>query len=76
MHVKLLAFAQAADALGFRERLVECGPNDSPRAIMARIDSDFSTENLRVALDEEYAEWDRAIGDAREIALIPPVSGG
>lgn len=76
MQVKLLAFAQAGDSLGFRERMVECDALDSPRAIMARIDAAFSTENLRVAVDEEYADWDRAIGEAREIALIPPVSGG
>ena len=55
---------------------MECDAHDSPRAIMARIDAAFSTENLRVAVDEEYADWDRAIGDAHEIALIPPVSGG
>ena len=76
MQVKLLAFAQAGDALGFRERVIECEAGDSPRAILARIEPRFSTENLRVAVDEEYAEWDRAIGEAREIALIPPVSGG
>ena len=76
MQVKLLAFAQAGDALGFRERVVECDALDSPRTILARIEPSFSTENLRVAVDEEYAEWDRAIGEAREIALIPPVSGG
>ena len=76
MQVILLAFAQAGDALGFRERWVECEAQDSPRAILARIEPHFSTENLRVAVDEEYADWDRAIGEAREIALIPPVSGG
>ena len=76
MQVKLLAFAHAADALGFRERILECDARDSPRAILARVAPRFSTENLRVAVDEEYADWDGAIGDAREIALIPPVSGG
>ncbi len=76
MRVQLLAFAQAADSLGFRERIVECAPQDSPRAIFTRIAHDFSTEHLRVAVDEEYADWDRTIGNAREIAVIPPVSGG
>ena len=76
MLIKLLAFAQTGDSLGFRERVIECDASESPRAILLRIDSHFSTENLRVAVDEEYAEWDRAIGNAREIALIPPVSGG
>ena len=76
MQIRLLAFAQAGDALGFRERVVECDARETPRAIVARIEPGFSTENVRVAVDEEYAEWDRAIGAAREIALIPPVSGG
>lgn len=76
MQVKLIAFAQAGDSLGFRERVVDCEARETPRAILARIEPRFSTENLRVAVDEEYADWDRAIGEAREIALIPPVSGG
>lgn len=76
MQVKLLAFAQAGDALGFRERIVDCDAGDSPRTIMARFEPRFSTANLRVAVDEEYADWDSAIGEAREIALIPTVSGG
>ena len=76
MQVKLLAFAQAADRLGFRERVVECTPEDSPRAILARLSSELCTADLRVAVDEEYVDWNRPIGQAREIALIPPVSGG
>ena len=76
MHIKLLAFAHTADALGFRERVVECEAGDSPRVILERIEPDFPMENLRVAVDEEYADWDAAIGNAREVAIIPPVSGG
>ena len=76
MQVKLIAFAQAGESLGFRERVVECDAQETPRTILKRIKPRFSTENVRVAVDEEYAEWDRAIGEAREIALIPPVSGG
>jgi molybdopterin converting factor small subunit len=29
-----------------------------------------------VAVDGEYHEWDAPLGSAREVALIPPVSGG
>ena len=76
MQVKLIAFAQAGEALGFRERVVECDALETPRILLKRIKPRFSTENLRVAVNEEYVEWDAAIGEAREIALIPPVSGG
>jgi len=31
---------------------------------------------IRVALDQEHCEHDVPIGDAREIALFPPMTGG
>jgi molybdopterin synthase sulfur carrier subunit len=31
---------------------------------------------IRAAINEEHAEHDEAIGDAREIALFPPMTGG
>jgi molybdopterin synthase sulfur carrier subunit len=31
---------------------------------------------IRVALDHEHAEHDEPIGDAREIGLFPPMTGG
>jgi hypothetical protein len=37
MQLQLLAFAQAHDQLGFRERLVECSPTETPRQILARL---------------------------------------
>ena len=76
MQVKLLAFAQARDQLGWSERVVECEPTDTPRAIVARLAPAAPVETWRVAVDDEYHSWDAAIGSAKEIALIPPVSGG
>ena len=76
MQVRLLVFAQAADTAGFRERTVECKPADTPRAIVAREIPQLALTTLRVAVDCEYQDWDRPIGEAQEIALIPPVSGG
>ena len=76
MSVKLLAFAQAADRLGFRERLIECAPGDTPRTLLARLDPALDPASMRVAVDREYRDWDTPIGSATEIALIPPVSGG
>lgn len=31
---------------------------------------------LRAALDQDYVPLDAAIGDARELAIFPPVTGG
>jgi len=76
MQVKLLAFAQAQDRLGFHERLVECDAGESPRELLARIAPAFEPASTRVAVDCEYSDWDAPLGAASEIALIPPVSGG
>ena len=37
---------------------------------------ELPVDTMRVAVDQEYHAWDAPIGDASEIALIPPVSGG
>jgi molybdopterin synthase sulfur carrier subunit len=75
--MKILAFAQTRARLGFGERLVECSPGETPRDILRRIAPAFEPEQtIRVALDQEYADWDQPVGGAMELALIPPVSGG
>ena len=76
MQVKLLAFAQARDQLGFHERVVACEPGESPRSVLARIAPELRVEAMRVAVDQEYCAWDAPLGAVSEIALIPPVSGG
>ena len=76
MQIKLLAFAQARDQLGFDEREVDCEPQDTPRQIVQRIAPNADLQLMRVAVDREYRGWDEALGQAKEIAMIPPVSGG
>ena len=76
VQVTVLAFAQAHDQLGFHERIVECAPTDTPRVIISRFATGEDFLGMRVAVDQEYASWEAPIGEAREIAVIPPVSGG
>ena len=76
MLVKLIAFAQTRDVLGFYERAIDCTAGETPRTILARLAPTLDPAAMRVAVDGEYADWDAPIGTASEIALIPPVSGG
>jgi molybdopterin synthase sulfur carrier subunit len=76
MQLLVLAFAQTRDCLGFSERTIECSPSETPRQILHRLAPSFAADGIRVAVDCEYYNLDHAIGSARELALIPPVSGG
>ena len=74
--ITVLAFAQAKDDFGFSSRVVPCSPNDTPRGLISGVKPGADLSHLRVALDCEFTDWDAPIGSAREMAIIPPVSGG
>ena len=76
MQLKLLAFAQIREQLGFSERIVECGPDETARDVISRVAPELAISSVRVALDCEYRSWDTRVGGSHELALIPPVSGG
>jgi len=76
MQVRLLAFAHTVQQAGFHERIVECAPEETPRQLWFRTAPSIEPRGLRVAVDCEYHDWDLPIGEAAEVALIPPVSGG
>lgn len=76
MKLKLLAFAQARETFGFSEKTVDCIAGETAREVMAAIAPGIPLDGLRVAVDSEYVDWDRQLGEAAEMALLPPVSGG
>ena len=77
MEVTLLAFATAAERLGWRTRGVVAEPDNTPLELFRSVDGDFSPGTARVAVNGQYHDWTAAIGsEAREVAMIPPVSGG
>lgn len=76
MKITVLAFATAKDVLGFSEKSVETLEGETPRELAARLVPGLEVDDWRVALDSEFASWDQAIGEARELAFLPPVSGG
>jgi len=77
MKIKILTFAQTRAQLGFGETEFECNPDETPREIFRRLAPQFDPGKIiRVAVNQEYADWDSPVGNAFELALIPPVSGG
>jgi sulfur-carrier protein len=77
MKLKIIAFAHARKCLGFDTIDVECTPCDTPRELLLRWkDGIAKLPPTRIAIDEEFHDWDSPIGEAREMAILPPVSGG
>ena len=76
MELTVLAFAHARESFGFSSRIVPYDPDETPRVLLLRLSPAADLRHLAVAVDSEYVSMDEPIGQARELALIPPVSGG
>ncbi len=77
MKVTLLAFASAAQRLGWREQVIDAEADATPLQLFDRVSAGFVPGVARVAVNGDYQEWNAPIGaEAREVAIIPPVSGG
>jgi molybdopterin synthase sulfur carrier subunit len=79
VNYRILYFASLRDAVGSDAEQVESAQT-SARALYAdlrqRHGFGLAAERLRVAINGEFASWDRALVDGDEIAFLPPVSGG
>ncbi len=79
MTLTVLLFASYADALGRRELDVQVGPGATVGDLVARIRAgghDRLPPRPLVAVNQEYAAYDRVLATGDEVALIPPVAGG
>ncbi|HEX5537694.1 MAG TPA: MoaD/ThiS family protein [Sphingobium sp.] len=84
-HIELVYFAWVREAVGKDgERVVHPGPGTTVADLVSRLaergggySAAFAEPGrLRAALDQEFVPLGTVIGDARELALFPPVTGG
>jgi molybdopterin synthase sulfur carrier subunit len=79
MNYRILYFASLRDAAGRDVESVASDTNDA-RVLYAQRQREhgfaLSAERLRVAVNGEFAAWNRPLADGDEIAFLPPVSGG
>jgi molybdopterin synthase catalytic subunit len=81
MHVRLLAFASAAQAIGTAACDWQLSGELSVRELRQRLAVDFPAlvpllPRLAIAVEGIVAEPGAMVRDGAEIALLPPVSGG
>jgi len=72
-------FGVSRDILGAREVELEISGNsvgDLRKTLSSQFPKLNKLNSLFIAVNQEYADDDKAIFGSDEIALIPPVSGG
>lgn len=81
--MEVLYFAWLRERIGLPRERIETGAATVAelvaelRAREARYDAAFAdTSALRVAVDQELADFDAPLAGAREVAFFPPMTGG
>ena len=79
MNYRVLYFASLRDRAGMDAEQVNSLAVDA-RALYselcARHGFTMSEDRLRVAINGEFAAWERQLYDGDEVVFLPPVSGG
>ena len=79
MELTIKTFGIASDILGGKNVTIKITGNtvgDLRKELSAKFPSLDKLNSLFIAVNRAYAEDERALSTADEIALIPPVSGG
>ncbi len=79
MNYRVLYFASLRDRAGRDEEQVNSDAKDAQSlyAELQRIHGFTLTQaRLRVAINGDFASWDRALSDGDEVVFLPPMSGG
>ncbi len=79
MKLTVIYFAQLKDRTGKSSEELEltCDTaSDLYHSLNERYQFGLERNHLRVAVNEEYADWSTALKDGDCVSFIPPVAGG
>ncbi len=77
--INVLYFASLADEAGRDEEVLSIGDDDLT-AIFHQLSQKYhfslSIDDIAVAVNHEFSDWNAVIADGDTVAFIPPVAGG
>ena len=77
MSIKVRYFASLKESAGRSEEVLSLIDNVTVRELWALCRPDKPVpENVLVAINMNYREWDSIVKDGDEVAFFPPVTGG
>ena len=79
MKVTVKYFAALKDERGTGEETLDNSPA-TPALLYSQLkelhDFSFCTSKLKVAVNDEFSDWDSSLKDGDTVVFIPPVAGG
>lgn len=76
MPINVLVFASLSDQLGLSETKLDAASINTAQDVWQALTSQVVDETVRVAINQEYADFDSTVKSGDEVAFFPPVTGG
>ena len=79
MRVRIEYYAVLREQRGLGEEEIELASGDAAtlyELLRARHQLKLGRENLKLAVNDEFAPWERKLVDGDRLVFIPPVAGG
>ena len=77
--IKIIYFARLREAIDLDEEIIMLPkgalPSDAQKLLNEKYDLNIDT-NLKVAINDQFSDWDKELSDGDRLVFIPPVTGG
>ena len=79
LQIRVIYFAKLRDLIGLDEEIFSmeegCNPTDVLAAIIKKHKIDVGA-NFKIAVNDEFSQWDVKLSNGDRLVFIPPVTGG
>ncbi len=76
MSINVLVFASLSEQLGLSETKLDAASINTALDVWQALTSQQADEAVRVAINQEYADFSSTVKSGDEVAFFPPVTGG
>ena len=77
--IQVIYFAKLRELTGLDEETFSMKQGDKPGDVLASINKRHEIDveiNFKIAVNDEFSDWDIELNDGDRLVFIPPVTGG
>ena len=79
LQIQVIYFAKLRDLIGLDEEIFSMVEGDNPSDVLASIKKKHNIDvgnNFKIAVNDEFSQWDIKLNNGDRLVFIPPVTGG
>ena len=79
LQIRVIYFAKLRELIGLDEEIFSMEKGDNPTDVLASINKKHKMDvgaNFKIAVNDEFSQWDVKLSNGDRLVFIPPVTGG